>query len=50
MTATGVGSTITAGMIHADGLDMNEVTISASAGAVIDMEADAEDNPNQLRL
>ena len=39
-TATGTGSTITAGKIHADGLDMNEVSYTASAG-VIDSEDDA---------
>lgn len=42
ISATGAGSTVTAGQIWADGLDAGAVSISASAGGVVDMETDTE--------
>jgi len=42
LSASGTGSTITGGQIWADGLNAGAVSISASAGATIDMETDTE--------
>jgi len=42
ISATGAGSTVTAGEISADGLEISAVELEASAGGVIDMETVAD--------